>query len=244
MERAISAAQAIDFVRRSPRKDHSLDHSTPATQGQKFIPTMEIFVILMGAAFVLSTTTLLVYQKDRRGIILERLHFRRRPDSGSGTPPRSLSPEKKRYQRISVPDYTTTFPPSRRSALAEIKLPATRVEAVTTSTSDWINRILPMKESYVNAADHLYTPCEFSIAEVKALGDFPDYATLSGVPLPQPYHDFDIRKARPRPYRPFRWSYHQTMCTFPYVYFNTSSHHECSTYQDGAPLVARAREHI
>lgn len=49
--------------------------------------------------------------------------------------------------------------------------------------------------------------------EIDSYGDFPDYAALSGVSLPQPYAEFDITKALPRPYRPFRWVYHQTMCS-------------------------------
>lgn len=68
-----------------------------------------------------------------------------------------------------------------------------------------------MTTSYLDAKTPLYTPTEFSTEEIKALGEFPDYATLSGVPLPRPYHEFDIKKALPRPYRPFRWNYHQTM---------------------------------
>ncbi|KII88722.1 hypothetical protein PLICRDRAFT_41940 [Plicaturopsis crispa FD-325 SS-3] len=39
----------------------------------------------------------------------------------------------------------------------------------------------------------------------------PDYFKLCNMPLPTPLPDFDIDKARPRPYRPFRWEYHQTM---------------------------------
>lgn len=38
----------------------------------------------------------------------------------------------------------------------------------------------------------------------------PDYAALTGVPLPQPL-EIDISQSKPRPYRPFRWQYHQTM---------------------------------
>ena len=53
----------------------------------------------------------------------------------------------------------------------------------------------------------------FTMEEIRALGDFPDYATLSGVPLPEAYPEFDIRTAKPRPFRPVRWAYHQTMCT-------------------------------
>ncbi|KAF3940015.1 hypothetical protein ABW19_dt0204581 [Dactylella cylindrospora] len=51
-----------------------------------------------------------------------------------------------------------------------------------------------------------YTP-----AEIASFGDFPDYASLTGVPLPDPYPEFNIATAKPRPYRPFRWAYHQTM---------------------------------
>ena len=57
------------------------------------------------------------------------------------------------------------------------------------------------------------------MGEVRALGDFPDYAKLSGVPLPQPYPECNIERAIPRPYRPFRWAYHQTMCGSVQVLF-------------------------
>jgi hypothetical protein len=40
----------------------------------------------------------------------------------------------------------------------------------------------------------------------------PDFAQLTGFPHPKPVHDFNIACARPRPYRPFRWEYHQNMC--------------------------------
>lgn len=41
----------------------------------------------------------------------------------------------------------------------------------------------------------------------------PDYAKLTGVPVPKPLpkFDIDIDTAKPRPYRPFRWEYHQNM---------------------------------
>ncbi|KAF8894402.1 hypothetical protein BD779DRAFT_1609167 [Infundibulicybe gibba] len=39
----------------------------------------------------------------------------------------------------------------------------------------------------------------------------PNTFELTGVPLPQPLPDFEIDKAKPRPYRPFRWEYHQNM---------------------------------
>ncbi|KAH7926291.1 hypothetical protein BV22DRAFT_1128273 [Leucogyrophana mollusca] len=46
----------------------------------------------------------------------------------------------------------------------------------------------------------------------------PDYAQLSGFPAPRPIPSFDIDRAKPRPYRPFRWEYYQTMCTVFSVY--------------------------
>ncbi|RDB20997.1 hypothetical protein Hypma_011423 [Hypsizygus marmoreus] len=39
----------------------------------------------------------------------------------------------------------------------------------------------------------------------------PDYFKLSGVPPPNPLLEFNIDKAKARPYRPFRWAYHQHM---------------------------------
>lgn len=71
-----------------------------------------------------------------------------------------------------------------------------------------------MTANYRNSPGNLYTPTGFSVDEIKALGDFPDYATLSGVPLPNAYTEHDVDKAKPRPYRPFRWNYHQTMCMY------------------------------
>lgn len=41
-----------------------------------------------------------------------------------------------------------------------------------------------------------------------------NYFELSGVPRPKPIRNFNVRDAKPRPYRPFRWPYHQTMGTF------------------------------
>ena len=54
----------------------------------------------------------------------------------------------------------------------------------------------------------------FTVNDIRKLGDFPDYSKLSGVPAPSPLPYFDVDKAQPRPYRPFRWAYHQTMCTY------------------------------
>lgn len=71
---------------------------------------------------------------------------------------------------------------------------------------------IPLTADHVGHKPSTYTPTGFSLAEVEALGDFPDYAELSGVPLPTAYEDCVVEKALPRPYRPFRWLYRQTMC--------------------------------
>lgn len=84
------------------------------------------------------------------------------------------------------------------------------LEAEKSITSDMM---MPYEANYLEVDDSKHTPTGFSVAEIKALGDFPDYAELSGVPLPRPYPDFNIDKALPRPYRPLRWNYHQTMGT-------------------------------
>jgi hypothetical protein len=162
--------------------------------------------LLLGAAFILSSAYLLIL-RGRRNIIIHRLRSGGRRVSGAKTPPRSLSPEKKDTS-ISKVDYTGTFPASRRPALAE----TSKTNEDAELPPDWQKNVLPMEESYMDADDSKFLPCSFSVKEIKALGDFPDYSALSGVPLPTPYPEFDIKKALPRPYRPFRWSYHQTMC--------------------------------
>jgi hypothetical protein len=176
------------------------------------VTMMENLLLPLGAAFVISCVTLLLVRSERRDIILERFSLQRRRNSTCKTPPRSLSPVKQRSQSLSENDYSATLPPSRRSSLVglDLGIPSGRYGAVSNLTP---NRMIPIDRSYLEVADDFYTPCGFSIAEVKALGDFPDYAALSGMPLPEPYHDFNIEKALPRPYRPFRWAYHQTMCT-------------------------------
>ena len=168
---------------------------------------------LLSAALV-AVTAVFLFQRGRRNAILDQLHISRRRVSGAKTPPRSLSPGKGQLE-ASQHDYKGTFPPSRRFTLAKTsvrsKLDTAHGDWIA-SPPDWEQNIVPLDVSYLDAKDTLYTPCEFSIKEIKALGDFPDYATLSGVPLPVPYPEFDIKKALPRPYRPFRWAYHQTMC--------------------------------
>ncbi|KAI1814243.1 alpha-1,2-mannosyltransferase [Poronia punctata] len=106
-----------------------------------------------------------------------------------------------------ISDIANTFPPSQRDELNKI---LSKTDS-TFSKKSFIRNLLDINEDYTTADESKYIYSGFSIREIKALGDFPDYATLSGVPLPSPYPEFDIDKALPRPYRPFRWPYHQTM---------------------------------
>ncbi|KAF2836810.1 hypothetical protein M501DRAFT_939190 [Patellaria atrata CBS 101060] len=162
-----------------------------------------ILLWLLAATFALSTASYLAFNKRRREIVVNRF-FKRRRDSGSRTPPRSLSPEKKGSQEPPSPDYSDTLPPSRRFTLDSI--PGLKVPLVPEK-----KRFIPLDVPYDAVDGTAFTATGFSTDDIKALGDFPDYATLSGVPLPEPYPEFDITTAKPRPYRPLRWAYHQTM---------------------------------
>jgi hypothetical protein len=169
---------------------------------------------LLVTAFVATSVYFLMVQKGKRDIVLDRLHLSRRRVSGAKTPPRSFSPSKKQVQGLIEPHYVDTFPPSRRPFFEELNIRSSFKKSLaepSISQPDWSRNMVPMETSYLDAEDSMYTPCGLSIREIKALGDFPDYSTLSGVPLPKPYINFDIKKALPRPYRPFRWAYHQTM---------------------------------
>lgn len=129
----------------------------------------------------------------------------------------SSSPSREKWNGSSPPqtkasdvDYSQIFPPSQRELLAQAS-PAIAAAAATASNGAQ-GPLLALEEDFRRADPRKRVFSGFTVGEIHALGDFPDYATLSGVPLPSPLVDFDITKAVPRPYRPFRWSYHQTMC--------------------------------
>ncbi|KAK5626392.1 hypothetical protein RRF57_002107 [Xylaria bambusicola] len=110
----------------------------------------------------------------------------------------------------------TAFPPSQTSQLKELipDLSPAQQKALgdlSFKQATFESSLLRFDEDYSNADYSKYVYSGFSIREIRALGDFPDYSILSGVPMPSPYLQFNIEKARPRPYRPFRWPYHQTM---------------------------------
>lgn len=165
----------------------------------------------------------LFLNRGQRETILDRFGIQRRRGSAAATPPRSLSPvksEKGVASSSKAPDYVLAFPPSRRDTLAELaknnvvlkKVMSTEHELSTETLRD---QALPMVQSYLARDGTVkYTPTGFSTDEIAALGDFPRYDILSGVPLPETYEEFRPDTALPRPYRPFRWAYHQTMCRY------------------------------
>ncbi|RDW72451.1 heme-dependent oxidative N-demethylase family protein [Aspergillus mulundensis] len=163
-----------------------------------------IFLALIGFCLLLSNSA---------PHLLNRLRGRKPPSRTSQTPPPSLSPssEKKPTSTTQPTDPATVLPPQRRHVLSALPLPAS-YKYKEVSETEVLRRPLPMTQDYRTCQEEAYTPTGFSVAEIKALGDFPDYAKLSGVPLPTAYgEEFDVDRALARPYRPFRWAYHQTM---------------------------------
>lgn len=157
-----------------------------------------------GAFAAVLTGLYLALNRPQSKSIFSRMS-RRRP-SISETPPRSISPEKKPGNPES-PNYKTVLPPQRRGALDKILS-----EVQDVKEEEVLRHILPMDTNHETCQEQKYTPTGFSVQEVRELGDFPNYAELSGVPMPQPYYEFDVDKALAKLYRPFRWVYHQTMC--------------------------------
>ena len=114
------------------------------------------------------------------------------------------------------PACETAFPPSSHHRVSQVLgkqgINGTTGASLKISERDLQKQVLPFESDFRVSEPSKYTPMGVSVAEVKALGDFPDYSALSGVPQPEEYKDFRIETAIPRPYRPFRWPYHQTMC--------------------------------
>ncbi|KAF2723955.1 hypothetical protein K431DRAFT_263851 [Polychaeton citri CBS 116435] len=174
-------------------------------------------LLYFGALLVVVILVYLGVDVKQRNAVLRRFRVQKRRTTGSLTPPRSLSPEKKSQPprtTSSTVDYGDVFPPHRREALASLPNSAMKGPGKTPKELSQIppdySKPAPSEEP-ADVDDDYVTATGFTVGEIKRLGDFPDYETLSGVPLPRPYREFDIDKAKPRPYRPFRWAYHQTM---------------------------------
>ena len=148
---------------------------------------------------------------------LKALQERGRRTSASKTPPRSESPKDKKdssLPALALADYKDILPPSIRENLVKVarKIAQTATVNPVVNEAEVCKNLIPFETDYRICGPSTYTPIGVSSEEIKSLGDFPDYASLSGVPLPNKYDGFQIDKAIARPYRPFRWAYHQTMC--------------------------------
>ena len=173
-------------------------------------------VLLSSFGFVFTLLFLLHLSRGRqiRNAVLKQHRLPVKSTNGAATPPGSTLLGK---EKTSQPAYHELFPPHRREALADLQSDA--LEGAGRSAME-LSQLPPDHSKLVpdkacsNTDDLLHhtTATGFTVEEIRRLGDFPDYATLSGIPLPKAYHDFNIDTALSRPYRPFRWPYHQTMC--------------------------------
>ena len=204
---------------------HIESQADNAMMFEKLLPSAQN-LILVAIAFLMSVIYYLVQRENQKKALRESLSAwlpgvtRRRRSSTSNTPPRSLTPEKRISDNTSpTQNYRDTFPPSSRGNLPvwtkswrSIWATLTQFDIDEDYQKHLQEKLISWETDYRNCDSSMYTPMAISIGEVKALGDFPDYSKLSGVPLPEAYKEFEIEKAIPRPYRPFRWAYHQTMC--------------------------------
>ncbi|KAI1172069.1 alpha-1,2-mannosyltransferase [Nemania sp. FL0916] len=163
---------------------------------------------------LLSGIALTVLRSSRLNAVYRRLGFTK--VSSRPTTPSLENQPFSRPLASYTGDLVTAFPPSQRDQLKSLlpKLSLAQQKALSSlsfTQEAFEKSLLRFEEDYINADESKHVYSGFSIREIRALGNFPDYATLSGVPMPIPYLNFDIDKAKPRPYRPFRWPYHQTM---------------------------------
>ncbi|KAJ8127212.1 hypothetical protein O1611_g6424 [Lasiodiplodia mahajangana] len=151
-------------------------------------------------AFCLSIIAFLALGPSRKDAILRIFGFTR--DLSRPTTPLLEKQPLSKPLASYTSDLATAFPPSQRDQFKEIvaTLPSTQQKAIgnLSFTQETFERsLLRFEEEYSIADDSKYVYSGFSIREIKGLGDFPDYSILSGVPIPKPYLDFDIDRAKP-----------------------------------------------
>ena len=173
---------------------------------------------LAGISVGIALIIYLITNRTQRDIVFKKWRSRSRT-LGADTPPQILASENKQPTTASekTADYADIFPPNQRESLLRLveKLPPQRRAAFGDLNYDEVLRSknqIPLDQDHHECDDTKYTAGGFSITEINALGPFPNYTELSNVPTPAPYTEFDVETALPRPYRPFRWTYHQTMC--------------------------------
>ncbi|KAI0015285.1 alpha-1,2-mannosyltransferase [Xylariomycetidae sp. FL0641] len=176
-------------------------------------------ILWPAVAVIISLTTFLTLSKPQQATIRRRLGLARRASRPSTPSLEKQGTSSSKPLASSATDLATAFPPSVRAQLRELHatLPAAQQAALGELDAPFdpaSATLLGFEADYRTAPAGAYTPTGLAVREVRALlagGGFPDYAALSGVPAPAPYPEFEVERARPRPYRPFRWAYHQTM---------------------------------
>lgn len=159
-----------------------------------YLPIMELHYIAL--AIVVATFAYLV---GGRTLLKPMLAAYSTALSGAGN----------RQKKATAGQYTAVFPPSQRHTLIKA-LPLAKSHADNQSARAPTLLEIGSDYRFASASTRLYSG--FTVGDIRTLGCFPDYAILSGVPAPQPLQNFTIGAAQARPYRPFRWPYHQTMC--------------------------------
>ncbi|KAI1197809.1 alpha-1,2-mannosyltransferase [Nemania serpens] len=150
-------------------------------------------------ALCMSVAIFLAIGLSQKSVILRRFGFTR----GSRRPATPLLEK----QPLSKPlascasDLSTAFPPWQRDRLKEVALALPLAQQKILGNLDFTQEklersLLRFDDDYSNVDGSKYLYSGFSIREIRALGDFPDYSTLSGVPMPKPYLDFNIDKAK------------------------------------------------
>lgn len=125
---------------------------------------------------------------------------------------KSLASSTSKFAQKEKYPWLLQFPPSRRHTLADLKLKGVAGPFTTPTPEVLSQRAIPSTSTPDWNKDDQFTPTGFSTQDLRALGRFPDYSVITGTRYPEPYGPhFDIKKAIFRPFRPFRWSYHQTM---------------------------------
>ncbi|GMG49628.1 unnamed protein product [Aspergillus oryzae var. brunneus] len=126
-----------------------------------------------------------------------------------------LNAEKKISSTSGQVSYKSVVPPSRRQAASPLlDARAASLEEIAPSTTEILQKHIPVDSNIKDLHGTFCSPTGFSNDDMTSLGRFPDYATLSGVRLPEPQPDLNIHTAIARPYRPIRWPYNQTMGEF------------------------------
>ena len=179
-------------------------------------------LLLLGSLFVISVS------KSTRETVFNRIGIYKRSSKGQlyQTIEKHGQPSNEVESNANCSD---VLPPSRRHMLEQLSpSDANLAKNFERFPLDYSKQV-PDKETIEEHhwADHV-TPTGFTVEEIKQLGDFPDYAKLSGVPLPSAYTDFDLTLAEARPYRPLRWGYYQTMGIC--IYDNISTHSYANLY--------------